>query len=146
MIRLGMGIALVCIGCGDSGEGGNGPGGSSAGGSSAGGSAPAAAPIECETEACDECCLNGECASVDACEAVGESAIVLFCDGPEDCDGGDTCCAGLPAGGSFPIVASCTAPAQCENQGVGSLYLCHDEADCGETVGCSPWIDAPYLN
>ncbi len=135
-----LGLAILVVGCGDSGGGGGGGGASNEGG------APAEAPVQCATESCDECCLNDECATLETCEGAGESAIVITCDGPEDCDGGQTCCAGLPAGGSFPIVSSCTPPAECEAQGAGSLYFCHMEEDCGSLSGCSPWDLAPYVN
>lgn len=106
----------------------------------------ASVEVACASEACGECCLNSSCETQEACESHLDSGTVLYCDGPEDCSSGDTCCAGLPASASFPIVARCTPPAECSMSGVGVVYFCHVDEDCGALGACQPWEFGEYVS
>lgn len=135
-------VVILCFGCGDSG-GTSGTGGGSTTGT--GGSA-STGTVQCEIESCDECCLNSVCDTAQACGNYAMGGSVLYCDGPEDCSNGDTCCAGIPGGGSFPIIAECTAPAECSMIGVGVYYFCHSDEDCGNLGTCAPWEFGSYVS
>ncbi len=101
--------------------------------------------VQCETESCNDCCLNDVCDTAQACDNYADSGWVYFCDGPEDCSNGETCCAGIPGGGSFPIRAECTAPAECSML-PSALYFCHTDEDCGNLGTCAPYPDTPYVS
>lgn len=95
--------------------------------------------VNCRDEVCAECCLNGECATSDECAQATGAATVLYCDGPEDCAAGEACCAGIPAS-SYPLIASCTAASECSML-PSTLYLCHEQADCGTAETCEEFFD-----
>ncbi|NUO51342.1 MAG: hypothetical protein HOV80_21005, partial [Polyangiaceae bacterium] len=76
------------------------------------------------------------------CEATIEASVILYCDGPEDCDSGEACCAGLP-GGAYPITAQCAAAAECSEL-PQPQYFCHRDKDCGFSRKCLPWGDGGY--
>ncbi len=136
-----VGVVLG-TGCGDSGTGGSG----GSGDTGPEGSSTSDGTVRCFTESCSEseCCLNSVCDTAQACDEYVDFGWTYFCDGPEDCSGGDTCCAGIPAG-SFPIRSECTAPAECSML-PNALYFCHSDEDCGELGSCAPYPDTPYVS
>lgn len=94
--------------------------------------------VACGDDVCALCCNAGECRGSDAtCFEGGDQAgrLILFCDGPEDCALGETCCAGTP-GGSFAVVAQCGSIASCAALPTPQ-YLCHDDADCRPGERCA---------
>lgn len=96
------------------------------------------AGIGCGDDVCALCCNAGECRGSDAtCWEGGDEGgrLILFCDGPEDCGLGETCCAGLP-GGSFAIVSQCDPIATCAAL-PSPQFLCHDDADCRPGERCA---------
>jgi hypothetical protein len=98
--------------------------------------------IQCGEFHCDECCREGECASETSCDLEMDPVLTFFCDGPEDCSEGETCCAGIPAG-SFPLRAECNPAAECAQL---PLQFCHEDEDCGDLGTCEPMEDATYMN
>jgi len=93
---------------------------------------PADAGVECGDSRCDvaeqQCCINGPSARCvgagDVCPGVG-----ALCDGPEDCLGGELCCADSDTVACF---ASC------------KTYVCNDDVDCPTGTHCcsipgTPW-------
>jgi hypothetical protein len=155
MLRLALlAAALFVVGCGDGGgtpnpgdDGGTGDGGVVDGapddGATADG-APADGPgnpdggagTVCGTATCSatqECCVGvggRECVDQGTCQDVA-----LTCDGPEDCTGGDVCCAaGNGGGGGAPGTGgtSCRPDNQCQTR------VCAAETDCDGGDMCCP--------
>jgi hypothetical protein len=65
-----------------------------------------------------------------ACSELASCADVAFaCDGPEDCESGETCCA-------RGLGAQCVDEGTCS--GVDSYVLCRSDDDCGGLDTCTP--------
>lgn len=149
--RLGLGavaamLALGLVGCCDDGggSGGSGQGGDAGQG---GDVAQDGVSIQCENETCSFCCNHGVCANdEDGCFAGGDEAgrAILKCDGSEDCESGDACCAGTPAA-SFAFVAECQTASAC-SQNPMPIFFCHDRGECAFGEECLPWEFATYVS
>ncbi len=85
------------------------------------------------------------CACPGAC---GPGASEFQCDGPEDCDMGQVCCA-VYDGANETLHATCQPTTECSNSAsfdLNRLALCHPES----SMGCPPdydcvWLDAAEL-
>ena len=134
---------LVDAGGGDGGRDGGFDGGDGGGGDARADAAQdgaltgpdAAVGVVCGATSCSlpdmECCLD---LAATACLAVTDTCAgqVQRCDGPEDCTGGDVCCAQVP--NSFILCRPYgMAASDCTGQLVGTngkLVLCHHSTDC----------------
>lgn len=101
--------------------------------------------IDCMGVTCnamtEQCCITrdpggggamGTCIASDAM-CMGATAA---CDGPEDCGGGEVCCARVGLGGAS---TTCEASAMCASGAYGPFELCHAPADCTDgTDMCCP--------
>jgi len=115
----------VDAGGGGGGTDGGGPVTSDGGGGGTG--------VDCMGMTCDpseQCCVtmagggaSAACIAADA-ECMGATA---DCDGPEDCGGGDLCCARVGLGG---VAIACESATSCMPGGFGPFELCHSETDC----------------
>ena len=87
---------------------------------------PNAGVVNCGNEVCDldteVCCQGISGANCGAPGSCGPLAAEVKCDGPEDCDGEQRCCAGFPQGSS--CADSCAD---------GEADVCHTDADCPTT-------------
>jgi hypothetical protein len=87
---------------------------------------PNAGVVNCGNEVCDldteVCCQGISGASCGAPGSCGPLAAQVECDGPEDCDGQQRCCAGFPQGSS--CADACAD---------GEADVCHTDADCPTT-------------
>jgi hypothetical protein len=95
--------------------------------------APGMSGVVCGADTCDateKCCITvSGMATMSTCVPLMDpcGGVALECDGPEDCDTGDTCCA-APMG----------AEAGCRGVCMG-LALCHTTADCPtDEPNCCP--------
>jgi hypothetical protein len=88
---------------------------------------------------CIECCNDGACAEGQACNAGSnaEDKVILFCDGPEDCDSGKVCCVKRSSGGA--LVGACTTV--CND---GGAKACHVPNNC-DGQQCTTFEPAPYI-
>lgn len=107
-------------------------------------STPAASTvITCGADTCtrasEVCCFTAPKPFKEECAPKGQTCpgnkLPSACDGPEDCNAGEVCCAGA---GQGPV---CKASGMCT--GI-VLQLCHTKADCGASQTCgtsefSPW-------
>jgi hypothetical protein len=112
---------------GDAGDGdaGNGDGDAGNGDGDAGNGEEPEPGITCGTDTCDpsvqECCVaqNGmsqECVASGTCQST-----TIGCDGPEDCQGNDSCCGTFAAGS---VSTGCDAQSSCQ------FVLCNTSDDC----------------
>lgn len=62
----------------------------------------------------------------------------VICDGPEDCPGGQACCAAPDWGMEYGAANSmeCTTRSACLSR-IESFVVCHDDADCPKQMRCS---------
>lgn len=137
-------LLATSAGCTEVSEDGGGGSGSEAT-STTSTSSGAGVAIQCGSASCSECCLDNGCASKAACEQAFEDSLVIYCDGPEDCTNGTTCCSCPPLAGSTSITAACNAPALCADCWV-AYYFCHSASDCGGNKTCDPWELADYVS
>jgi hypothetical protein len=99
--------------------------------------------IACMGMTCDatteQCCVTmSSGGAMGACIARDATCMgaVADCDGPEDCSGGDVCCARVGLGGAS---TTCEAAAMCTPGSFGPFELCHAPADCTDDMDmCCP--------
>ncbi|MGE0788092.1 MAG: hypothetical protein AB7S26_20645 [Sandaracinaceae bacterium] len=98
--------------------------------------------VRCGASVCARgqvCCTRpGGAGSCMADAMTCSGGIVLGCDGPEDCSGGQACCAALTTDGINGArcldAAMCTAPMR--------SAICHDASSCASGEMCCPSIGA----
>jgi len=101
--------------------------------------------IDCMGSTCDpatqHCCITGMPGggATGMCVDLGTMCMgaAVDCDGPEDCGGGEVCCA---RGSLSGITVGCEPASDgCGTGGFGEFELCHDVADCsGAGDMCCP--------
>jgi hypothetical protein len=82
--------------------------------------------VACGPKTCSVCCMKGFAEAV-ACDEAGVCPADFQanrCDGPEDCDGGEVCCA------SARNPTACVAASECPGP------LCHEDSDCTAGQTC----------
>ncbi|MEZ4219761.1 MAG: hypothetical protein R3B13_02450 [Polyangiaceae bacterium] len=140
----------------DAGKG-SGSGGAASGGAASGGSgnADAASSGGANTSGSVSCEGNNDCdlgnsfccyrLSGPSCQSNNQSCSPgtdIFCDGPEDCSGGEVCCANL-GNGSFVRRMECVQPNDC--RGGDNRVVCGDAAQsCPDQTTCSAVSNLPY--
>jgi hypothetical protein len=89
----------------------------------------------CVCPSTDVCCViveqdkfsSASCSQLASC-----SGLAFGCDGPEDCQTGESCCAVLTTGGG----SSCGDPMDCI--GLDEVILCRQDEHCGLGSNCLP--------
>ncbi len=127
------------------GTGGTGTGGSASGGTSSSGGATGGTvvcegntPCALSTSMCCYRFSGPNCQSKDANCGGGAD---ITCDGPEDCEGGEVCCARF-AGGGFLIEMQCLSAGDC---GGGRRVVCKpDQPKCPDQTQCEKLNQLPY--
>jgi hypothetical protein len=81
-------------------------------------------------------CTDGCCAEAGACGTIADCVMrFLVCDGPEDCNGGEGCCASSPSSVIASVCATCSP---------GGPTMCHSDCDCAPDIPrCCPYPAAP---
>lgn len=150
---------------GSAGSGGVGATGGSAGSGATGGSAGSGATggsagsggsstgfVSCEgTNDCDLstsfCCISQQNGT--SCVANGTpcpQATDVFCDGPEDCNGGNVCCGQLGGGGSYYSELDCMPGNQCQFN-FSRVVICGGSPNsCPGGAQCQPSQILPQYN
>lgn len=97
---------------------------------------------DCACPTAGVCCANLEgteiigasCSDLAAC-----SGLAFLCDGPEDCNTGEVCCALEATGGG----SSCKALMDCV--GLDEYIMCRQDDDCNLGQHCTPAGSGGYL-
>lgn len=128
-------------GAASGGVSGTGTGGSATGGTTASGGTVVCegnTPCALSTSMCCYRFSGPNCQSKDANCGGGAD---ITCDGPEDCEGGEVCCARF-AGGGFLIEMQCLSAGDC---GGGRRVVCKpDQPKCPDQTQCENLNQLPY--
>lgn len=140
----------------DGGTGSDGSAGDDGGNTMTDGGGGGTVGIACGMDTCDpatqKCCTTFGGPGTTSSMCVASDAMCMgtaaACDGPEDCSGGDVCCAQSSGSGGFSFEMTCVAAAMCEGGGfTGPFELCHTMADCNTTGDmCCPTMIIPGVD